>query len=188
MCVRRRLSFRQGWNLDHPHQVHLQRCWPSLRDRPNVSQEYRCRCCTSLVHLTYGVDLPPLVPHHYTGVHHSGVHGSRGPDCSGDFLFCDGRLLHIDSGPHRPDPIDQQAPFPQVTLYQLHVVHHVLHGWDLPDPSMLVTTGNAAIMADGQRHTHRTCFEGPERLKWMKSEYAQLRDVRHCYQAPGRAS
>jgi hypothetical protein len=76
--------------------------------------------------------------------------------------------------PYHPDPSDQQTLLPQVDLDQLRIIHHVLHGLDLTDPVMLVTTDNAATVAGGQQHTHRACLQGPEHLKWIDNEYAQL--------------
>jgi hypothetical protein len=61
-----------------------------------------------------------------------------------------------------------------VALDQLHVVHHVIHGWSLDDPVMLVTAKNADTMATGTTHTHRTCLQGPDREKWLASEYDML--------------
>jgi hypothetical protein len=55
--------------------------------------------------------------------------------------------------PYRPDPMDQQAPLPQVVLDQLRVIHCVIHDWDFADPAMLITVYNAANMTDIKTHT-----------------------------------
>jgi hypothetical protein len=74
--------------------------------------------------------------------------------------------------PYHPYPNDQQVPLPLVSLDQLCIIHHVIHGWELIDPAMMVTADNTTTMADGQRHTLRTCLQGPEHLEWIKAEYA----------------
>jgi hypothetical protein len=76
--------------------------------------------------------------------------------------------------PYKPDPKDQHSPLPQVALDQLCVVHHVLHGWNLDDPVMLVTAENAGNMAKGTRHTRCTCLKGPDKDKWMEAELYML--------------
>jgi hypothetical protein len=45
-------------------------------------------------------------------------------------------------------------------------MHHVLHGWDLEYPIMLVTAENADTMAKGTNHTHLTCIKGPDKDRW----------------------
>jgi hypothetical protein len=61
----------------------------------------------------------------------------------------------------------QASPLPQIALDQLRAVHHLLHGWDLADPVLLVTTANASTMASGSVHTRRTCLKGPHRASWI---------------------
>jgi hypothetical protein len=82
--------------------------------------------------------------------------------------------------PYRPEPKDQDAPLPQIALNQLRVIHHVLHGWDLADPVLMVSAANAITMAHGQKHTRRTCLRVPDRDKWITAEFAQL-DKHHSY-------
>jgi hypothetical protein len=73
-----------------------------------------------------------------------------------------------------------------VALEQLRVVHHVIDGWSLEDPVMLVTAENADTMAAGTTHTRRTCLQGPDREKWLATEYDMLNknDSYGMYDAP----
>jgi hypothetical protein len=71
--------------------------------------------------------------------------------------------------PYKPDATDKNPQLPQMALDQLRVVHHIIHGWDLTDPVMLVTLENAGNMANGTHHTHRTCLKGPDKEKWMEA-------------------
>jgi hypothetical protein len=82
--------------------------------------------------------------------------------------------FHLIGAPYKPDANDQQSPLPQVALDQLRVVHHVLHGWDLEDPILLVTAENADTMAKGTHHTRRICLKGPKKDKWMEAEFDML--------------
>jgi hypothetical protein len=77
--------------------------------------------------------------------------------------------FNIIVAPYKPDAKDQHSPHPQVALDQLRVVHHILHGWTLDDPVMLVTAENAATMANGTHHTCCTCLKGPDKNKWMEA-------------------
>jgi hypothetical protein len=65
--------------------------------------------------------------------------------------------------PYRPGHTDQQAPLPQIALDQLHIVNHILHGWTLSDPVLLLTATNASNMAHGKKLTRRVCLKGSER-------------------------
>jgi hypothetical protein len=53
-------------------------------------------------------------------------------------------------------------------------VHHILHGWDLSDPVMLITAENAGNTTKGTYHTHHTCLKGPDKEKWMDAEFGML--------------
>jgi hypothetical protein len=63
-------------------------------------------------------------------------------------------------------------------------IHHILHGWSLsdttlhvtadPTPVLLVTADNPDTMAQGQKHTRRTCLKGPHREKWVEAEFTHL--------------
>jgi hypothetical protein len=92
--------------------------------------------------------------------------------------------------PYKPCPKYQQAPLSQVAPDQLRVVHHVIHGWDLTEPIMLVTPENADNMATGTRHTRRTCLKGPDREKWLDAEFDMLdkNDSYDMYGAPTKRS
>jgi hypothetical protein len=82
--------------------------------------------------------------------------------------------------PYHPNAKDQHSPLPQVALDQLRIVHHVIHGWDLNDPVMLVTAENTDTMAKGTHHTRRTCLKGPDKDKWMEAEF-DMRDKNDSY-------
>jgi hypothetical protein len=104
------------------------------------------------------------------------------------------RLAHVDTTTHdsiqlivadyKPEPRSDPVPVPQIALDQMQAIHHVLHGWDLSDPVLIVapaphpvtivTAENASTMAKCQRHTRRTCLKGPHREKWIDAEFAQL--------------
>jgi hypothetical protein len=53
--------------------------------------------------------------------------------------------------PFCPGPMDQQAPLTQVTFDQLCDIHHVIDGWNLADPILLVAAENAKNMDDVPR-------------------------------------
>lgn len=84
-----------------------------------------------------------------------------------------GALSYVDSSthdtvsfgavPYRPDPTDQQAPLPQIALDQLRIVHHVLHGWEFPDPVLLVMAASAVNMTQYKKLAQRTCLNKPDR-------------------------
>jgi hypothetical protein len=88
--------------------------------------------------------------------------------------------------PYHPHAKDQHSPLPQVALDQLRVVHHIIHGWDLSDPVVLVTVGNADTMAKCTHHTRRTCLKGPDKDKWMEAELDML-DKNNVYRMYGTA-
>jgi hypothetical protein len=83
-------------------------------------------------------------------------------------------------GEYPPDLSTQASPLPQIALDQLRAVHHLLHGWDLADPVLLVTSAIASTMASGNVHTRRTCLKGPHRAYWIDAEFAQM-DNHHSY-------
>jgi hypothetical protein len=83
-------------------------------------------------------------------------------------------FLKLIVAPYRPAKKDQDSPLPQVALDKLRIVHHMLHGWSLNDPVMLVTAENTSNMAAGTTHTRRTCLQGPDRDKWLAAEYDML--------------
>jgi hypothetical protein len=76
--------------------------------------------------------------------------------------------------PYNPYATDQHSPLPKVALDQLQVIHHVLHGWDLPDPIMIIAKGNGSTMKKCAHHTRRTCLKGPDKDKWMEAEFDML--------------
>jgi hypothetical protein len=82
--------------------------------------------------------------------------------------------FHIIVAPYHPNAKDQHSPLPQVALDQLRIMHHVIHGWDLSDPGMLVTAKNADTMVKDTHHTRRTCVKGPNKDKWMEAEFDML--------------
>jgi hypothetical protein len=94
--------------------------------------------------------------------------------------------FHIIAAPYKPNTKDQHSPLTQVDLGQLRVVHHVLHGWTLDDPVMLVTAENSATMAKGTHHTHHTCLKGSDKNKWMEAEFDIL-DKKYSYGMYGTA-
>jgi hypothetical protein len=79
-----------------------------------------------------------------------------------------------------PDLSTQSSPLPQIALDQLRAVHHVIHGWDIADPVLLVASANTSTMASGTVHTRRTCLKGPYRASWIDAEFAQM-DKHHSY-------
>jgi hypothetical protein len=81
--------------------------------------------------------------------------------------------------PYRPYPNDQQVPLPQVALDQLRIVHHVLHGWDLSDPVLIITANNATNMAASKKHTRHTCLMGPAKDKMVCGETPLLAETCH---------
>jgi hypothetical protein len=86
--------------------------------------------------------------------------------------------LTVDEYP--PDLSTQASPLPQIALDQLRAVHHILHGRDLADPVLLITSANASTMASGNVHTQHTCLKGPHRASWIDAEFAQM-DKHHSY-------
>jgi hypothetical protein len=91
------------------------------------------------------------------------------------------RLIAAD---YTVDPQSEPTPIPQIAMDQMRVINHVLHGWNFPDPVLcvpseashvsLVTADNASTMEVGQKHTQRTCWNGPHREKWVEAEFSQL--------------
>jgi hypothetical protein len=91
------------------------------------------------------------------------------------------RLIIAD---YKRDPQSNPSPIPQIAIDQMRAIHHILHGWSLsdpvlhvttePTPVLLVTADNAGTMAQGQKHTRRTCLKGPHRKKWVDAEFTQL--------------
>jgi hypothetical protein len=67
-----------------------------------------------------------------------------------------------------PDHTVQSVMLPQISLDQLRAVHHVIHGWDLDYPVLLVTENNA------------TTLKGPHLTDWIDAGFAQL-DKHHSY-------
>jgi hypothetical protein len=93
------------------------------------------------------------------------------------------------------DPQSEPAPIPQLAMDQMRAIHHILHGWDVSDPVLrvtpvadpvsLVTADNATTVATGQKHTQRTCLNGPHREKWVDADFSKL-DKRNSYGMYGK--
>jgi hypothetical protein len=89
-------------------------------------------------------------------------------------------IVSLIVAPYRPDSKSQASPLPQIAIDQLRIVYLILCGWDLNESILLVTAANATNMADGTKHTRRTCLKGPDRDKWIGAEFNQL-DKHHSY-------
>jgi hypothetical protein len=43
---------------------------------------------------------------------------------------------------YRPGGKVQESPVPHIMIDQLRAVHHILHGWDVSSPVLLITAAN----------------------------------------------
>jgi hypothetical protein len=92
--------------------------------------------------------------------------------------------VHLIVADYKQYPQLNPSLIPHISLDQMRAIHHILHGWSLSDPVLrvideptpvfLVTADNAGTMAQGQKHTRRTCLKGPHREKWVDPEFAHL--------------
>jgi hypothetical protein len=63
--------------------------------------------------------------------------------------------------------------------------HPVLRVQPVTSQVSLVIADNAGTMAAGQKHTRRTCLNGPHREKWVEAEFSQL-DKHNSYGMYGK--